>query len=70
MARKNMRVLVTLKYVPDADEIRIDGENTGTMVREGIPGIINPLDLYAVEAALEVRGKYGGEIVALSMGLP
>ena len=42
-----MRILVAVKYVPDTDEIRID-ETTGTVVREGIPGIINPLDLYAV----------------------
>lgn len=64
-----MRILVMVKYVPDTDEIRID-EETGTMVREGIPGIINPLDLYAVEAALRLRESYGGEIVALSMGPP
>ncbi|MEM3658263.1 MAG: electron transfer flavoprotein subunit beta/FixA family protein [Candidatus Hadarchaeum sp.] len=64
-----MRVLVAVKYVPDTDEVRLD-ENTGAMVREGIPGIINPLDLYAVETALEVREKCGGEIVALSMGPP
>ena len=64
-----MRILVAVKYVPDTDEIRID-EATGTMVREGIPGIINPLDLYAVEAALRLREAYGGEIVALSMGPP
>lgn len=62
-----MRILVAVKYVPDTDEIRID-EETGTMVREGIPGIINPLDLYAVEEALRLKGKWGGEIIALSMG--
>jgi len=62
-----MRILVTVKYVPDTDEIRID-ETTGTMVREGIPGIINPLDLYAVEEALRLRERHGAEIVALSMG--
>ena len=64
-----MQVFVPLKYVPDTDEIRID-EATGTMVREGIPGIINPLDLYAVEEALRLKDRHGGEIVALSMGPP
>jgi len=64
-----MRILVAVKYVPDTDEIRID-EATGTMVREGIPGIINPLDLYAVEEGLRLKEKWGGEIVALSMGPP
>jgi len=61
-----MNILVAVKYVPDTDEIRID-EATG---REGIPGIINPLDLYAVEEALRLRERYGGKIVALSMGPP
>ena len=64
-----MRILVAVKYVPDTDEIRID-ETTGTVVREGIPGIINPLDLYAVEEGLRLKEKWGGEIVALSMGPP
>ncbi len=64
-----MRILVTVKNVPDTDEIKID-EQTGTMVREGIPGIINPLDLYAVEVALRLREQHGGEILAVSMGPP
>lgn len=64
-----MRILVTVKYVPDTDEIRID-EVTGTMVREGIPGIINPMDMYAIEAALQIRERYTGEIIAISMGPP
>jgi electron transfer flavoprotein beta subunit len=64
-----MKILITIKYVPDTDQIRID-ETTGTMVREGIPGIINPLDLYAVEEALCLKEKWGGELVALSMGPP
>jgi electron transfer flavoprotein beta subunit len=64
-----MRILVAVKYVPDTDEIQID-ETTGTMVREGIPGIINPLDLYAVEEGLRLKERWGGEIVVLSMGPP
>ncbi len=64
-----LRMLVPVKYVPDTDEIRVD-ETAGTMVREGTPGTINPLDLYAIEAALQLREKYGGEMVAMSMGPP
>ena len=64
-----MRILVAVKYVPDTDEVRID-EATGTMVREGIPGIINPLDLYAIETALRLKEQHEGEVVALSMGPP
>ncbi|MEM3658312.1 MAG: electron transfer flavoprotein subunit beta/FixA family protein [Candidatus Hadarchaeum sp.] len=64
-----MRILVAIKYVPDTDEIRIN-EATGTMIREGIPGTINPLDLYAIETALRLREQYGGEVVTISMGPP
>jgi electron transfer flavoprotein beta subunit len=41
---------------------------TGTMVREGVESIINPLDLYAIELALVLREQCGGEVIAVSMG--
>ncbi|WP_146664045.1 electron transfer flavoprotein subunit beta/FixA family protein [Anaerohalosphaera lusitana] len=43
-------------------------EKTGTVIREGVDSIVNPLDLYAIEAALRLRDRYGGEIVGISMG--
>ncbi len=43
---------------------------TGTMVREGVEPIINPLDLYAIEEAIRLKERYGGEILAISMGPP
>jgi electron transfer flavoprotein beta subunit len=43
-------------------------EATGTMVREGVEAIINPLDLYAIETAMRLRDACGGEVVTLSMG--
>jgi electron transfer flavoprotein beta subunit len=43
-------------------------EATGTMVREGVEAIVNPLDLYAIEAAIRLRERYGGEVVTVSMG--
>jgi electron transfer flavoprotein beta subunit len=45
-------------------------EATGTMIREGVEAIINPLDLYAIEIAIRMREIHGGEVVALSMGPP
>ncbi|MBN2048471.1 MAG: electron transfer flavoprotein subunit beta/FixA family protein [Anaerolineaceae bacterium] len=43
---------------------------TGTMLRSGLASIINPLDLYAIETALQIREEVGGEVVAISMGPP
>jgi electron transfer flavoprotein beta subunit len=62
-----MRILVPIKQVPETNAVKMD-EVTGTMIREGVEAIINPLDLYAIEAAILLREQYGGEIVALSMG--
>ena len=44
--------------------------DTGTLKREGIPSIINPLDKHALEAALSIREDKGGEVVLLSMAPP
>jgi len=62
-----MRIVVPIKQVPETNAVRMD-EATGTMVREGVEAIVNPLDLYAIEAALRLRERYGGEVVTVSMG--
>ena len=62
-----MKIIVTVKHVPETGAVSLD-EATGTMKREGVESIPNPLDLYAVEAALVLRERYGGTITALSMG--
>lgn len=62
-----MRIIVPIKQVPETTAVKMD-EATGTMIREGVEGIINPLDLYAIEAAILLREQYGGEVIALSMG--
>ena len=64
-----MRILVPVKQVPDTRTVRMD-EKTGTVIREGVAAIINPLDLYAIEAALLLKENCGAETVALSMGPP
>ena len=43
---------------------------TGTVIRAGVETVVNPLDLYAIETALRLRERYGGEVCALSMGPP
>ncbi len=62
-----MKIVVPIKQVPETDNVKMD-EETGTMVREGVESIINPLDLYAIELALVLREKHGGEVIALTMG--
>lgn len=64
-----MRIIVPIKQVPETNAVRMD-EKTGTMIREGVEAIINPLDLYAIELALRLREQRGGEVVAISMGPP
>ena len=62
-----MHLIVPIKQVPETDQVRMDPE-TGTVIRKGLSAIINPLDLYALETALQIKETYGGKITALSMG--
>ena len=64
-----MRIVVPIKQVPETNAVKMD-EETGTMIREGVEAIINPLDLYAIEIALQLREAHGGEVITLSMGPP
>ena len=64
-----MRIIVCLKPVPDPkywSRLRLDSK-TKTLIRDGIPSIINPLDKNALEAALQLQEKEGGEVIILSM---
>jgi electron transfer flavoprotein beta subunit len=63
------RVIVCVKPVPDPqawDRLRMD-PGTKTLIREGIPSVINPLDKQAIEAALQIKDAHGTEVVLLSM---
>ncbi len=63
-----MNILVCVKQVPDTNEIKIDPV-TNTLVREGVPSIVNPFDGYALEAAARIKDKDPDtRIVVLSMG--
>lgn len=64
-----MHFVVCLKQVPDTSEVRIDPK-TNTLMREGVPSIINPYDAHALEEALALRDKTGGKVTVLSMGPP
>lgn len=63
-----MNILVCVKQVPDTTEIKIDPE-TNTLIRAGVPSILNPFDGYALEAAARIKDKNPqAKIVAVSMG--
>jgi electron transfer flavoprotein beta subunit len=64
-----MKIVVCIKQVPDTVHVRID-ERTGAMEREGVPAVVNPYDLYALEEALRLREAHGGSVAALTMGPP
>jgi electron transfer flavoprotein beta subunit len=60
-------ILVAVKQVPDTANIRIDPE-TGNLIRQGVPTILNPYDAHAVAAAIEWKEKLGGKVTVISMG--
>lgn len=64
-----LKILVCVKQVPDVDLMKMDPE-TGTLIRAGVPTILNPLDANALSAALAVKESYGGEITLITMGPP
>ena len=64
-----MRIIVPIKQVPETSEVKMDPQ-TGTMIRQGVEAIINPLDLYAIELAVSLRESHGGEVIVISMGPP
>lgn len=64
-----MNIIVCIKQVPDTAEVRINPE-TNTLVREGVPSIINPFDENAIEEALRLKDKHGGKVTVITMGPP
>lgn len=64
-----MHIIVCIKQVPDSAQIRVHPV-TNTIMRQGVPTIINPYDLFSLEEAMRWRDKLGGEVTVLSMGPP
>ena len=64
-----MKIVVCLKQVPDTNEVKIDPK-TGTLIREGVPSIINPDDKNALEESIVLKEKVGGKVTVVSMGPP
>jgi electron transfer flavoprotein beta subunit len=64
-----VKTIVCVKQVPASTRVEIDPE-TKTLVREGVAGVLNPLDAFAVEEALRIRQRLGGSVIALTLGPP
>ena len=64
-----MDILVPIKQVPDMERVKFDKEK-GTVDRSSAPGEINPFDLNALEAAVQIKEKLGGTVTTISMGPP
>lgn len=64
-----MHIVVCIKQVPDSAQIRVHPV-TNTIMRQGVPAIVNPYDLFALEEALRLKDQFGGKVTVLCMGPP
>ncbi len=64
-----MNIIVCIKQVPDTTEVKIN-PTTGTIIREGLPSIINPDDKGALEWALRLKDQHNAHVTAITMGPP
>lgn len=64
-----MNIVVCIKQVPDSAEVRINPE-TNTLIRDGVPTIINPYDMHAIEAGLQIKEMTKGKVTVITMGPP
>lgn len=64
-----MKIIVCIKQVPDTTEVKLNPE-TGTLIRDGVPSIINPDDLCGLEEAVKIKEAIGAHITVITMGPP
>jgi electron transfer flavoprotein beta subunit len=64
-----LHLVVCVKQVPDSREIRIDPVNN-TLIRQGVPSIVNFYDLHGLEAALRIKDEHGARVTVVTMGPP
>lgn len=62
-----MHIVVCVKQVPDSAQIRVHPV-TNTIMRQGVPAIVNPFDLFALEEALRIKDRTGARVTVLTMG--
>lgn len=64
-----LHLVVCVKQVPDSREIRIDPVHN-TLIRQGVPSIVNFYDLHGLEAALQIKDEHGARVTVVTMGPP
>lgn len=64
-----LHIVVCIKQVPDSREIRIDPK-TNTLIRQGVPAIVNYFDLHGLEEALRIKDEHGARVTVVTMGPP
>ncbi len=64
-----LHIVVCIKQVPDSREIRIDPK-TNTLIRQGVPAIVNFYDLHGLEEALRIKDEFGARVTVVTMGPP
>lgn len=64
-----MKIVVCIKQVPDTNEVKLDPVK-GTLIRDGVPSIMNPDDKAGLEAALQIKDATGAEVSVITMGPP
>jgi electron transfer flavoprotein beta subunit len=64
-----MHIVVCIKQVPDSAQIRVHPV-TNTIMRQGVPAIVNPYDLFSLEEALRLKDQFGGKVTVICMGPP
>jgi electron transfer flavoprotein beta subunit len=64
-----LHIVVCIKQVPDSREIRIDPK-TNTLIRQGVPAIVNYFDLHGLEEALRLKDEFGARVTVVTMGPP
>lgn len=62
-----VHIVVAIKQVPDTSNVRINPD-TGTLIREGVPAIVNPYEAHALELAVRLKAEHGGSVTVLTMG--
>lgn len=64
-----LHIVVCIKQVPDSREIRIDPK-LNTLIRQGVPAIVNNFDLNGLEEALRIKDRLGARVTVVTMGPP
>lgn len=64
-----LHIVVCVKQVPDSREIRIDPKDN-TLIRQGVPSIVNFYDKHGLEEALRIKDEYGARVTVVTMGPP